>query len=435
METKMWKSLLVGLFCISLSMSSIAQTGKSARVQRGSKVQSAKTAPIVVKVTESPVSRYLFLRKSTAVKLMMPYPVSISTSKPGEQVLWRVVEDVLIDGTVVIEKGAPATSIVSTIFNVGTQPRRLSVDLGSVQLIDGGAAPLQSTLKGERVLHYFTTPTDDAVVPEGTDVVAYVGADVAVLPPLVKSNASSGSSGSNLVLPDSTPIALKFARAVSSSDAQVGDRLAFSVVEPVQIAHLTVVPRGTIAWGTVTQAVTSSDYGKRGRVAVILDDVQLATGEKAPLRATKEAQGKSKTAETLGLMPFSIIGGAMIAAMQEGNDVTIPVGTEITAYVNGNVTFDASKLSAPRDANTVQSAIFSPDSAIAETTVVEIVSTPAGADIELDGKFAGNTPSTIVVSSAEHEITVSKAGYRPWSRVLTSTGGNVRVFAELTKQQ
>ena len=68
----------------------------------------------------------------------------------------------------------------------------------------------------------------------------------------------------------------------------------------------------------------------------------------------------------------------------------------------------------------------------ASGTVVEITSTPDDAEIELDGAFVGNTPSTITAAPGDHVIAVQKAGYAVWERKLRVTsGGRVRVEAAL----
>lgn len=64
-------------------------------------------------------------------------------------------------------------------------------------------------------------------------------------------------------------------------------------------------------------------------------------------------------------------------------------------------------------------------------TKLSIVSNPVGADIEVDGAFVGNTPSTIDVPAGEHTVTVSKNGYKNWERKLKASGGNVNLNVEL----
>jgi hypothetical protein len=64
---------------------------------------------------------------------------------------------------------------------------------------------------------------------------------------------------------------------------------------------------------------------------------------------------------------------------------------------------------------------------------VVVSSTPANADIEIDGSYVGNTPSTIELAPGEHVITVTKSGYNTWQRKMKVTGGSINVSAELDK--
>jgi PEGA domain len=64
-----------------------------------------------------------------------------------------------------------------------------------------------------------------------------------------------------------------------------------------------------------------------------------------------------------------------------------------------------------------------------------VSSTPAGADIEIDGAFAGSTPSSLDLSTGEHTVAVKKSGYKDWQRKIKITGGNINLAAELEKNQ
>ena len=68
-------------------------------------------------------------------------------------------------------------------------------------------------------------------------------------------------------------------------------------------------------------------------------------------------------------------------------------------------------------------------------TKVTVTSVPAGADIEVDGNFVGNTPSTINLPAGDHTVNVSKNGFKTWERKMKSHGGNVNLNAELEQQQ
>jgi hypothetical protein len=53
----------------------------------------------------------------------------------------------------------------------------------------------------------------------------------------------------------------------------------------------------------------------------------------------------------------------------------------------------------------------------------------------VDGKFIGNTPSSMNLASGDHAIKVTKKGYKTWERNLTASGGNVNLNAELEEEK
>jgi len=75
------------------------------------------------------------------------------------------------------------------------------------------------------------------------------------------------------------------------------------------------------------------------------------------------------------------------------------------------------------------------DSAIpVQLSTVIVRSTPPGADINVDGKYVGSTPSTIQLTPGDHEVSIEKEEMRPWQRTLTVTaGGSTSIDATLVK--
>jgi hypothetical protein len=55
-------------------------------------------------------------------------------------------------------------------------------------------------------------------------------------------------------LEDGTPVKLRLNRTISSADAHVNDTVDFDVLEEIKVHDEIVVPRGSMAWGTVTEA-------------------------------------------------------------------------------------------------------------------------------------------------------------------------------------
>jgi hypothetical protein len=150
------------------------------------------------------------------------------------------------------------------------------------------------------------------------------------------------------VLHDGTPVRMRLGRNLSSHDAKVGETVDFEVLEDVQVNDHVVVKRGSFAMATVTEAQPKRRMGRGGKLNVNIDSVHLADGEKIALRAVKETKGGGHT----GAMTGAIVGTAIVfwpAAplflLMHGKDITIPKGTEITAYTNGEIPLNAAKFS------------------------------------------------------------------------------------------
>jgi len=60
---------------------------------------------------------------------------------------------------------------------------------------------------------------------------------------------------------------------------------------------------------------------------------------------------------------------------------------------------------------------------------VQLSSTPAGAEITIDGNDAGNTPSLIKLRPGTHSIRITKDGYAPWQRSIDTSAGESRTVA------
>lgn len=231
---------------------------------------------------------------------------------------------------------------------------------------------------------------------------------------------------------DGTPVKLRTARTISSADAHTGDTLDFEVLEDVFASNTLVVPKGGIAWGTLTEAEPKKRMARGGKLNINIDSVRLSDGEKVPLRAVKEAKGGSHTgAMTGGMVATAIVffPAAPFFLFMHGKDISIPKGTEITAYINGDTHLDQAKFQS-NPTNSPAGAIAS----TAATGQLDISSTPPGADIEVDGKFVGSTPSSITVAPGDHDIVVKKSGFSLWERKISVSSGHVNLSAELAPE-
>jgi hypothetical protein len=249
---------------------------------------------------------------------------------------------------------------------------------------------------------------------------------------------SNFTSAKGFVLEDATPVKLRSNRTISSSDSKVGDTVDFEVLQDISVNGTLVVPKGALAYATVTEAQSKRRMGRAGKLDINIDYVKLVTGDKAALRAIKEVQGGSHTVGmTAGIVATSLVffPAAPFFLFMHGKDISIPKGTEITAYVNGDLKLDIAKFQpAPPAPNQNLSAGFHDQSVNSISAKLHVDSTPPGADIEVDGSFVGNTPSDLQLTGGDHMVIVRKPGFKNWERKLkTSAGSSVQVNAELEK--
>jgi len=232
-------------------------------------------------------------------------------------------------------------------------------------------------------------------------------------------------------LEDGTPVKLRTARTISSADAHTGDTLDFEVLEDVLVKDVIVVPKGSIAWGTVTEAQAKRRMARGGKLDVNIDAVRLADGEKVPLRAVKDVKGGGHTGAMTGAMVGTAIvffPAAPLFLFMHGKDISIPKGTEITAYINGDTRLEEAKFKPGSPDSGSLAAVNT------ATALMDISSTPSGADIEIDDKFVGSTPSSISVAPGDHEVVVKKAGFTAWQKKVAVSAGHINLAAELVAE-
>ena len=221
--------------------------------------------------------------------------------------------------------------IKSSQTNFDTSPSQLK-ELKAAGLAD---AVILAMVEAPRVQAAAFSAPSMASSPTGTETAA--------------SEAAHSQPGTLMVhrkimLEDNTPVHLVLSDNLSSASATTGQTISFEVSEDVLVDSLVVIPRGSIAWGTVTDAQAKRRLGRAGHLDVNIDKVRLADGEKILLSATSHAKGASHTgAMTAGIVVTSLVvwPAAPFFLFMHGHDVTIPKGTKIEAFINGNTTLDA----------------------------------------------------------------------------------------------
>jgi len=89
---------------------------------------------------------------------------------------------------------------------------------------------------------------------------------------------------------------------------------------------------------------------------------------------------------------------------------------------------------APKENPSAAAAQVQPAAESTAAALLDIASTPPGADIEIDGKFVGSTPSSISIKPGDHDIAVKKTGFSAWQKKVSVAPGHINIAAELVAE-
>jgi hypothetical protein len=148
------------------------------------------------------------------------------------------------------------------------------------------------------------------------------------------------------VLEEATPVKLVLGETISSADATVGQLVSFEVVEDVLVQGVVVIPKGGNAWATVTSAQAKRRMARGGKLDLNIDKVRLVDGSKTLLSAVKNTKGGGHTGAMTGaIVATSLVlwPAAPLFLLMHGKDITIPKGTALTAFVQGDDVLDRAR--------------------------------------------------------------------------------------------
>ncbi|MCU1330417.1 MAG: hypothetical protein JWN34_5787 [Bryobacterales bacterium] len=152
---------------------------------------------------------------------------------------------------------------------------------------------------------------------------------------------------------------MRISRNLSSADARTGENIEFEVLDEVKVNDVIVIPRGSPAMATVTEARSKKNMGRGGHLDVNIDYVRSPSGEKIPLRGIQNAKAGGHVGAMTGAMVATSIvffPAAPLFLFVKGKDITIPKGHEITAFINGDVRIEPAKVAATAVTATTASA-------------------------------------------------------------------------------
>ena len=186
---------------------------------------------------------------------------------------------------------------------------------------------------------------------------------------------------------------------------------------------MTVIAKGTAVAGNVMQVKRKRRIARGDRLSVGIDFVRLADGEIVLVRGVKDATGGGRVRVMTGAIAASgvfFFPAAPFFLLLHGKDATIPAGTELTAYVDGRTPLKKANF---KDRGRGDSA--------ADMALLEISSNPTGADVEIDGKAAGNAPFSARLTPGEHHVIVRKPGFSTWDKRISISPGESLVSVQL----
>ncbi len=234
------------------------------------------------------------------------------------------------------------------------------------------------------------------------------------------------------VLQNGTAVKLRLTENLTSATAKVGQQVSFEVLSEVELLGVPVIAKGAQALATVAISETKKSMGRGGKLDVNIDSVRMVDGENAALSATQNAKGGGHVgAMTAGIVGTAIVffPAAPLLLFIHGKDITIPKGTEVTAFIAGDMNLDMAKFAPVPLPGTVVAPV------VAAASGLTIDASVANCDIDVDGSFVGNTPSTMNLAPGKHEILVKKAGYKDWTRSMNVASGAIRVSADMVAVQ
>lgn len=177
-------------------------------------------------------------------------------------------------------------------------------------------------------------------------------------------------------------------------------------------------PEAAVAFQALMQ--TNAQYLLIGRINRFR--VDETRGESYGVRRWQVVTSISMDLQLINVKSQEIVAGR---EMSKRSVVNIPEGVTSTSgmYDWEKVLREAVKLAVPEFIDYAKKGMTLESSpSAAEQVEVNVTSTPAGADVEFDGVFYGNTPCRILLPAKMGVLTISAGGYEPWQKRLVPNG-------------
>jgi hypothetical protein len=143
-----------------------------------------------------------------------------------------------------------------------------------------------------------------------------------------------------LTVPDGTKVRVRLDQSLSSAAADEGQTVELSVVEPIRVDGVTVVPQGSRATGAVILAQEKRRMGRAGKLDFSVDRVRAAGGDWLPVRYTVTKKNGESHATSTGIITAGVAvvfcPAAPFVLLRKGKDININKGVTFDVFVDGN---------------------------------------------------------------------------------------------------
>jgi hypothetical protein len=211
----------------------------------------------------------------------------------------------------------------------------------------------------------------------------------------------ASSAPINVVVADGTPVKLRLGNTAAANAPRVGENIELEVAEDVRVSDVVVIAKGNVANAEVTGL--HAGMGSGTRFDVNLRSITLCDERAIPVRSTHERGNRDDQA--------MVISNAT-------QDASIAPGTTVIAYVDGNQQVDTTRLRA----------------ASGPTQALRVSSTPANAEVSVDGHLNGSTPYVFHVPAGEHSVVIRMVGFQSWQGTVHVGNDAAKIEATLVKQ-
>ena len=281
-----------------------------------------------------------------------------------------------------------------------------------------------------------------------------------------------------VMISDGTKVRVRLEENLSSETAELGQTVDFAVVQEVHVGDAVVIANGARATGTIVLVEPRRRMGRAGKLDFTIDRVQMVDGNWLEVRYTPQknhgkGNGAASGVLTAGLA-IAFLPAAPIGLLIKGHEVTVIKGRHYEVFADAS-TYVATAAAAsvplvtrvlpqapammvrqpngglanngglPAGVNVAPNPVVVSNSSVTNVpqgmpasmagmqggvATLSINSNQTGADIEIDGMFVGNAPTSLQLPAGVHQVVVRK-GASVWQRNLTVTNGTVTINATL----